>query len=126
MSERIITGLLLVVAVIHLLPISGFFGSERLSALYGVDITNSNLQILMRHRAVLFGILGTLFAYAAFNPNLQVIAFIAAFVSLTSFFFLSFSVGEFNEAIRKVVIADVVASICLGLAVIVYVSKGDG
>ena len=126
MSERIITGLLLVVAVIHLLPISGFFGSERLSALYGVDITNSNLQILMRHRAVLFGILGAFFAYAAFNPNLQVIAFIAALVSLTSFFFLSFSVGEFNEAIRKVVIADVVASICLGLAVILYVSKGDG
>jgi hypothetical protein len=126
MSERIITCLLLVVAVIHLLPLGGFFGREWLSALYGVDITNSNLQILMRHRAVLFGILGTLFAYAAFNPNLQVIAFIAAFVSLTSFFFLSFSVGEFNEAIRKVVIADVVASICLGLAVIVYLSKGDG
>ena len=126
MSERIITGLLLVVAVIHLLPISGFFGSDRLSALYGVDITNSNLQILMRHRAVLFGILGAFFAYSAFKPHLQPIAFIAAFVSLVSFFFLSFSVGEFNEAIRKVVIADVVASICLGLAVILYLSKGDG
>ena len=126
MNERIISGLLLVVAVIHLLPITGFFGAERLAALYAVEMTDSNLEILMRHRAVLLGILGGILAYAAFNPNIQPIAFVAAFISVTSFFFLCFSMGDFNDAIRKVVIADIVASIALVGAVVLYVFKSDG
>jgi len=53
----------------------------------------------------LFGILGTFFAYAAITPALQPMAFIAAFASLASFFFLSLSVGGFSDSIRKVVVA---------------------
>jgi len=121
--DRTIMGLMLVVAAIHLLPISGFFGVERLVSLYGIEITDGNLEILMRHRAVLFGILGTFFAYAAFNPALQPIAFAAAFISLASFFFLSATVGAFSDPIRKVVIADIVASGCLLGAIGLYVIK---
>jgi hypothetical protein len=126
MYERIITGLMLVVAVIHLLPISGFFGVEQLTSLYGIEITDGNLKILMRHRAMLFGILGGFFAFAAFKPAIQPIAFLAAFISVASFFFLCFSVGEFNDAIRKVVIADVVASVSLLAAIVLYLVKSDG
>lgn len=50
MLEGTITGLMLVVAVIHLAPISGFFGADRLAPLYGIEITNPSLEILMRHR----------------------------------------------------------------------------
>jgi hypothetical protein len=121
--ERVISGLMLVVAVIHLLPITGFLGVDRLASLYGLEIADGNLEILMRHRAVLFGILGALFAYAAFTPALQPPAFVAAFVSLASFFFLSFSVGDFSESIRKVVIADVIASVCLLGAIVLYFVK---
>jgi len=126
MYERIITGLMLVVAVIHLLPISGFFGVEQLASLYEIKITDGNLEILMRHRAILFGILGGFFAYAAFTPAIQSIAFLAAFISVAAFFFLAFSVGEFNDAIRRVVIADVVASVSLLGAIVLYVVKNNG
>ena len=126
MVERAISGLLLVVAVIHLFPITGFFGVDRLASLYGIEITDGNLEILMRHRAILFGILGAFFAYAAFNPALQPMAFIAAFASLASFFFLSLSVGDFSDSIRKVVVADVVASVCLMGSIVLYVVKNDG
>ncbi len=126
MYERIITGLMLVVAVIHLLPISGFFGVEQLASLYEIKITDGNLEILMRHRAILFGILGGFLAYAAFTPAIQPIAFLAAFISVASFFFLSFSVGEFNDAIRKVIIADIVASVSLLGAIVLYVVKSNG
>ncbi len=126
MNERIITGLMLVVAVIHLLPISGFFGVEQLASLYEIKIADGNLEILMRHRAILFGILGGFLAYAAFTPAIQPIAFLAAFISVASFFFLSFSVGEFNDAIRKVVIADIVASVSLLGAIVLYVVKSNG
>lgn len=126
MYEQVITGLMLVVAAIHLAPISGFFGADRLASLYGIEITNGTLEILLRHRAVLFGILGTFFAYAAFTPAVQPIAFAAAFASLASFFFLAFSVGQPSESIRKIVIGDVVASLCLVGGMILYVIKCDG
>jgi hypothetical protein len=123
MFERIITGLLLVVAAIHLVPITGFFGADRLTSLYGIDVTSADLEILMRHRAVLFGILGVFFAYAAFRPALQPVAFVAAFATIASFFYLAFSVGDFGEAIRKIVVGDVVAAVALLGAVILYVIK---
>ena len=126
MVERTVTGLMLVVAVIHLLPVTGFFGVDGLASLYGVQISGSDLEILMRHRAVLFGILGALFAYAAFTPALQPIAFLAAFLSIASFLYLAFSVGEFNEAIRRVVIADVIAGASLLGAVACYIVKRVG
>ncbi len=126
MYERLITGFLLVVAVIHLLPLSGFFGVERLASLYDVKFEDVNLEILMRHRAMLFAILGGFFAYAAFAPAVQPIAFVAAFISLASFFFLAFSVGEFNAAIRKVVIADIVASVALfGAMFLYFINRGS-
>lgn len=123
MTEKLITLLLLVVAVIHIIPISGFAGVSRLESLYGIPVSGADIEILMRHRAVLFGILGIFFAYAAFTPSLQPLAFIAAFVSIASFFYLAISVGDYNAAIQKVVIADVVAAIALVAAIILFYTK---
>lgn len=120
MLERIVTGGLLVVSVIHLLPVSGFIGARKLSQLYGIDITDPNLEILMRHRAVLFGILGVVFGYAAFEPALQPMAFSMGFASVLSFFYLSYTVSDFNGAIRRVVIADIIALLALVLSVTAY------
>jgi hypothetical protein len=121
--ERIITGLMLVVAAVHLAPISGFFGARRLEALYGIDASDPNLALLMRHRAVLFGILGSFFAYAAFVPALQPLAFMAAAVTLTAFFYLALAADEVSPAIRKIVIGDVVAAIALIGAVVLHTTK---
>ncbi|WP_372364600.1 phosphopantetheine adenylyltransferase [Candidatus Uabimicrobium sp. HlEnr_7] len=123
--EKIITFLMLIIGVIHLLPLSGVMSSSQLESLYGIKIQDNNLEILMRHRAVLFGILGSFFVYAAFKPTIQPIAFIAAFLSIASFLWLSVSVGNFNAPIYKVVIADIVAAICLVVAVIIYYLKAS-
>ena len=45
MVERAISGLMLVVAVIHLLPITGFFGVDRLASLYGIEITDGEDRV---------------------------------------------------------------------------------
>ena len=119
--QKIITGLLIVVAVIHLFPITGVFGAERLWALYGLSLEEPNISILMRHRAILFGLFGLFFLYAAFKPALQPLAFIAGFTSVVSFIVLSWSVGAYNEAIGKVVRADMAAFISLLVAVVLYV-----
>lgn len=126
MHERIITGLMLVVAAIHILPIAGVLGGERLAALYGIDITDNNLEVLMRHRAVLFAILGAFFAYAAFRSDLQPLAFAAAAVSLVSFLALASMVAGLNGPLRKVVVADIVAAACLAAAVVLYLIRRSG
>ncbi len=120
MLERITASALLLVSLIHFLPIAGFAGATKLSSLYGVDISDPNLEILMRHRAILFGIVGALFAYAAFQPKLQPFAFLVGFVSVLSFFYLSYAADNVNHAIRKVVIADIIAFAALLIGAISY------
>ena len=121
--KYVITISLLIVGVIHLLPLSGVLSSERLLALYGIDIADPNLEILMRHRAVLFGLLGAFLVYAAFNPLYQLIAFIAGFVSILSFMYLSTLVGDYNAQINRVYIADIVALVSLLCGACVYFYK---
>lgn len=117
----LVSAMLLIVAVIHLLPLSGVLGSERLAALYGLSINESNLAILMRHRAVLFGLLGLFLLFAAFRPAFQTAAFIAGFISVVSFLWLAWSVGGYNAQVARVVMADIVALVCLIVGVIAHV-----
>jgi len=123
----LVSAMLVIVAIIHLLPLSGVIGSERLASLYGISFAEPNIAILMRHRAVLFGLLGLFLLFAAFAPRLQVSAFVIGFVSVVSFLWLASSVGSYNAAIGRVVTADIVALVCLivGAAAYAYVQHGS-
>jgi apolipoprotein N-acyltransferase len=112
----LVSAMLVVVAVIHLLPLSGVLGSERLAALYGLSINDPNLAILLRHRAVLFGLLGLFLLFAAFRPPFQTVAFVAGFVSVVSFLWLAWSVGGYNAQVARVLVCLIV-----GVAAHVYV-----
>lgn len=118
--EHLVSAMLIVVAIIHLLPVSGVVSGTRLQALYGIHVAEPNLLILMRHRAVLFGILGVYFLAAAFHPPLQPLAFVAGFASVVPFLWLAKSVGEYNVQVARVFQADVVALLCLIVAVVAY------
>jgi hypothetical protein len=116
----LIAGSLVVVGVVHLLPLAGEFGSARLAALYGLPFDDPNLAILMRHRAVLFGLLGSFLIFAAFRPALQPLAFFAGFASVVLFLWLAWSVGGYNEQVGRVVAADVAALVCLVIGFVSY------
>ena len=114
--NKLIALLLLIAGIIHLLPLAGVLGGERLNALYGLALDEPNLQILMRHRAVLFGLLGALLVVAAFIPGLRNLALVGGLVSVVAFLLLAWSAPVYNEALRRVVVADWVALACLLLA----------
>lgn len=114
--ERVVQASLLGVAFIHLIPATGALGGERLASLYGMPFEGAELTILMRHRAVLFGILGGLLVAAAFRTALRPTALVAGFVSVVSFLGLALGEGGYNPALGRVVTADVVALALLAVA----------
>jgi len=113
---------LIIAGIIHLLPLTGVLGADKLAMLYGTSFDDPNLVILMRHRAVLFGLLGTLFVVAAFRPALQALAFTFGFVSVLSFLWLAWSTGNYSIQVNRIVIADLIAlgSLMVGSAVFLY------
>ena len=124
----LVSAMLVVVAIIHLLPLSGVLGGERLVALYGLSFNDPNLAIIMRNRAALFGLLGLFILFAAFRPQFQAIAFIAGFVSVVSFLWLAWYVGGYNTQVAGVFTADIVALTCLiiGFVAYLYVQQQKG
>jgi len=116
---RILTALaLLTVGIIHLIPLSGVLGPEHLVRLYGAAPSDPSALILMRHRAVLFGIVGGVCVLAAFKPDLQWLALVLGGFSVVSFLGLAWSTGGFNAHLQRVVVADVLALVCLAAGAI--------
>jgi len=106
---------LVLLGIIHLLPATGVLGETQLHALYGVAIDEVNLTILMRHRAVLFGLVGALMIEAAFNAAHQRMAFVIAFISVTSFLAIECIEGGGNAELKRVAYVDWVAMALVGI-----------
>ena len=114
------TVLVLVAAAINLAPLLGAFAPERMTTLYDVNLDDPNLQILMRHRAVLFGIVGGLLLVAAFHPPLRSVGYTVGFASMLSFLLVAWSVGGYSAEIQRVVLLDVVGIAALAGAGLVH------
>ena len=119
----LISASLIIAGIIHLLPVVGVLGSEQLSSLYGIAFDEPNLAILMRHRAVLFGLLGIFLFVAAFRRNLQTTAFAAGLISVISFLAFAWTSDGYNAQLARVVTADRVALVCLLLGVACMVQQ---
>jgi hypothetical protein len=119
-QQHIVPAVLLLVALIHFIPLAGVLGSAKLSVLYGISLHDSNLEILMRHRAVLFGLLAAFLVHAAFHRHLHGLALIAAAFSVVSFLLLVLQTGHYNEAMASVFKVDVAAAILILMAALVH------
>lgn len=115
------TLLVLVAAAINLAPVLGLVPPERMGRLYGIDLDDPNLQILMGHRAVLFAVVGGLLFVAAFHPPLRALAYVVGFSSMLSFPFIAWWVGGYSAEIRRVIVIDIVGIAALAGAGLVHV-----
>ena len=106
---RLLSTVLMVLAsLINVTPVLGVFSVERMQALYGVALQDANLGILMRHRAVLFGIVGGIMIVSAFHPPLRPVAYAAGFVSMLSFLAIAWLAGGYNAEIQRICLIDLV------------------
>lgn len=116
--------ILVIVAVVHALPLVGVLGADTLARLYGSPVEDASLELLLRHRAVLFGLLAVFTGYAATRPDLHRLALLAGLVSVASFLALAWLPGatatSFTSALSTelaaVVRVDAVALVLLLVA----------
>ncbi len=115
---HIMTGLILLAGVINFLPVVGVVSAARLEGLYGVDIADQTLEILLRHRAALFGVVGGFMIFAAFKRRLHMAAIIGGLIAMLSFLWLYYLAGDPPQSLLSIVYADIVGVLLLGLALV--------
>ncbi len=111
--DKLAALILLAVGLLHLLPVTGVLGGERLQALYGLAVEDHSLAILLRHRAVLFALIGVALLLAALQPAWRGPAVAIGLISMLSFIVIALLEGGGNAAILRVLKIDLVASMGL-------------
>jgi hypothetical protein len=102
-----------IVGLINFAPILGVISAGRLAAMYGVALGDPNLVALMRHRAVLLGIVGLLLIASALHLPLRPVAALAGLVSMFSYLVIVIFLGDSNVELRRVALVDLVALVLL-------------
>ena len=74
----------------------------------------------MRHRALLFGILGGFIIYSAFRSQLRTPALTLGLISMLGFVFIAWQTGGYNELVQRVIFIDIAALFGLLLAAILH------
>lgn len=105
----LVRAMLVGVALIHLPPLLGVLGVPTLEQAYAISIAGPDLAVLMRHRAVMFGLLGGFMLLAVFVRALQPWALLLALLSAGAFVGLAWSTPGHNANLAKVALVDVVA-----------------
>lgn len=124
--KHLVFASLIIVGLINFFPVVGFISADVLVKLYGGETLEGDLLILMRHRALLFGILGGFIMVSAFRPRLQPAAIAMGLVSLLGFIFLVYSSGQYGEALSRVALIDVGAIIILVIGALCRSRLNDG
>ena len=125
--EALLSFALVVAAVINLMPLPGLWSVAHMESLYGIPVREPTLELLLRHRALLFGLIGLLMLAGAFHRPLQTAAILAALVSMVGFMVLAAQSPELAAPLRRVALADLIATLLLlvALALRAWVTKGE-
>jgi len=92
--------------------------AEKIESTYGVSITSSELQILMQHRALLFGLIGSTVWCSLIFTTIQTATLTLAGFSMFGFIVIALVVGDYNSNIQQIVRADVVGLVILASAIV--------
>lgn len=116
--ETLISILFVLVGLINFVPVIGLLSNAKVSSLYEVDVSDTNTAILLRHRALLFGILGGVISYSAFYKELQPLAFVMGFASMIGYAALCIHQGNTNRKLKRVLNADWLAIALFSVALL--------
>lgn len=122
--KKLSTVLLIAVGLLNFYPLIGAISADQLVQLYGIELDTLDHVVLMRHRAVLFGLLGSFMIYSAFRKSLRLLACLAGLVSMMSFVLLAYASGNVGNELRTVLVADIVGSVALAVVLVHEIRGG--
>ncbi|MFE3446225.1 hypothetical protein ACFXNW_24630 [Nocardia sp. NPDC059180] len=112
--------LLIAVALVNLAPGVVALSAAQVRSAYGVDASNQDVTVLLRHRAVLLALVGAAVLAGAFVEDLRIPAMIGGAISMATFIVFAFGAREVNPRILRVAQVDVVALIALAVAAVIF------
>lgn len=112
---------IVVVGLINTLPVLGVLSGQRIGDAYAISVSSVELEILLRHRALLFGVVGGFVLTSLWLPQYRAPALAIAGISMAGFLLLAAIVGDFGPALARIVVADVVGMLALGTALMLHV-----
>ncbi len=118
LSSNLIAAGYFIAGVVNVAPAIGVISSARLSSLYGIEVISADLSLLLRHRAVLFLIVGLLLLTSIFVKPLRLTAGLAGLLSMISFILLAWMIADINPSLQRIVSVDIVASVILFIALV--------
>ncbi|MEO1081634.1 MAG: phosphopantetheine adenylyltransferase [Pseudomonadota bacterium] len=119
-TQSIYLGCIALVGIVNALPVVGALGASQLASAYGIALPSDSIVLLLRHRAILFGIMGAFVLVSLARPEYRIAAFVMAGTSMLSFLVLAGHSGVVNESIRKIVTVDVIGLTALAVAVVLH------
>lgn len=109
--------------LIHLFPFALAFLPGRIQSAYGVEVTGPDMMLLLRHRAVLFGIVGAVMLYSSLKRRHYALATFVGLASMLSFILLYGTIGGINDRLKSVLWVDVAASVALASSAAVFLLR---
>lgn len=100
---------LLALALIHAAPLAGVVGAEALREGYGLGALDAPTTLLLRHRALLFGLLAAGLLWALWRPSLRTPILLGVALADLGFVVLAAGVAELPDPLRRIMLADLLA-----------------
>ncbi|TLF76784.1 phosphopantetheine adenylyltransferase [Nocardia cyriacigeorgica] len=110
-------------AILNLLPAVAVVSVDRAAGAYGLDAVDGDLRLLLRHRGMLFAILGAGLLVAVFRPRLRTAAITANAVSMAGFVALLPFEQPVGPALLRVAKLDALGLLVLAGAVAAFWKK---
>lgn len=111
--RRIAAVALLLAAAIHLLPLPGLLGAAQLQSLYGLGALDADLALLLRHRALVFGLMGLALLMAVWRQPLRGPFVPLVLASDIGFALLALAHPALPPPLQRVLLFDLVSIVCL-------------
>ena len=112
---------LFIAGMINFIPSILAFLPSKIADSYGIELIDQNYELILRHRAVMLGIIGGIMICAAATKKFYNLSVVIGLISMVSFILFAYLVnGEINGELNKVLKMDVIATVILLAGFAVY------
>ncbi len=123
-SDWCIDAVLLVSAIVHLTPATGLIGGEAVRRLYGVAVADGNMDLLLRHRALMFALIGTPMLLAAISGQWRGAAILLGLINTVGFVVLAWPGENLTPELQRVMRIDAALIVPLIIAGLIWLRTG--